>query len=139
VFAASVILLHVSQAGTNDREESQAFLQSVDMAVEILEIMDECVVALEAAKLLRRARERAESRLSTGRALDVDESACGLPPSTVPYDEHQTLQLNNYWGTLGLIDGNDTEFDIAFQLGIFGQDEAFHLGTFEQDDSNFLP
>ncbi|AEO63828.1 uncharacterized protein THITE_2010769, partial [Thermothielavioides terrestris NRRL 8126] len=51
VFAASIILVYVTQEASEG--ETAPLLKLVGMAVEILETMDECVVAAKAAQMLR--------------------------------------------------------------------------------------
>ncbi|KAJ4348200.1 uncharacterized protein N0V89_009572 [Didymosphaeria variabile] len=133
VFAASVVLLYVTQ-GSAISEEIRSLFELVDMAVEILESMDESVVAVEAAKLLRRARDKAESRRSSESAATCHENNLGhAPPEHHPVDplfnhvEGHSTQLNHYWGSLGLIDGNGMDFDIATQLGAFDQNNPMFL------------
>lgn len=76
------------------------------MAIEILETMDECVVALKAAKLMQRAIDKARRKFSTETPPTV--------AATVEANEAM-LHLNHYWGPLNLIDG-EMDFDFAFQL-----------------------
>jgi hypothetical protein len=95
------------------------------MAVEILEIMDECVVALEAARLLRSAKEKAESRLSSETtSIYNQEPMHNTVPEVDPVFtrvEGHSTQLNHYWGPLGLMNGGEMDFDITTQLGAFDQ------------------
>jgi hypothetical protein len=130
VFAASVILLYITQDSATN-EEVRSLLQFVNMAVEILEIMEECVVAIEAAKLLRRAREKTESKLTSEPTAMYRQETNG---NTTPEGdfESEATQLNNYWGPLGLIDGSGMDFDIAFQLGAFDQNNPMFLPMDEQ-------
>lgn len=107
----------------------------VDKAIEILEIMDECVAALEAAKLLRRAKEKAESRSSITTAGMHHDASQG---DAMPYQdilspllsqmEGEHFPLNNYWGPLGFIDGSGLDLDIAFQFGNFEDETPTFLG-----------
>ncbi|OAG12437.1 uncharacterized protein CC84DRAFT_123194 [Paraphaeosphaeria sporulosa] len=134
VFAASVILLYITQ-GSASHEEAQSLFELVNMAVEILETMEECVVALEAARLLRSAREKAESRLSSETAAAYNQEqpighASSEPTPLFTHVEGHSVQLNHYWGPLGLIDGSGMDFDIAAQLGAFDQNNPmfFSLG-----------
>lgn len=125
IFAASVILLYITQGSVN-REEVQSLFEMVNMAVEILETMDECVVALEAARLLRSAREKAESRLSSDAAAVYNQEQpteyTSLESNPLfTHVEGHSVQLNHYWGPLGLIDGNGMDLDLATQLGAFDQ------------------
>ncbi|RBQ81824.1 hypothetical protein VDGD_02539 [Verticillium dahliae] len=99
VFAASIILVHVTRSSETD---NQYLLERVGMAIEILENMDECVVALEAAKLLRQAKEKAQSSVP-------------FTSSQAAYDFEGTMLLNQYWGPLDLL-GGDMDLDSAFQF-----------------------
>lgn len=104
------------------------------MAVEILEVMDECVVALEAARLLRSVREKAESRLSSEATptYNQEPTSDAAPELDLLFThvEGHSIQLNHYWGPLGLIDGSGMDFDIPTQLGVFDQNNPmfFSLG-----------
>ncbi|EEY15972.1 conserved hypothetical protein [Verticillium alfalfae VaMs.102] len=99
VFAASIILVHITRSSETD---NQYLLERVGMAIEILENMDECVVALEAAKLLRQAKEKAQS-------------SGPFTSSQAAYDFEGTMLLNQYWGPLDLL-GGDMDLDFAFQF-----------------------
>lgn len=109
VFAASIILVYVMREAT--AEGSAPLLKQVDMAIEILEIMDECVVALEAARLLRRGKEKAERILSSTPGLAPVSG--GVPPTT----EGQMF-LNPYWGPMDLLQGG-MDLDFVFELNDF--------------------
>ncbi|OQD98815.1 hypothetical protein PENSOL_c008G04311 [Penicillium solitum] len=109
VFAASTILIYLAQEAIPT--ETQPLLRLIDMAVEILLIMDECAYALEAAKLLRRAKEKAEAR-----AMATDAAA--MEPLFPGRDG--LGHLNHYWGPLTLFDG-DIDPNLAFSfLGFDG-------------------
>lgn len=95
--------------------EIQALLRLVDMAVEILMIMDECVVALQAAKLLHRAREKATHKSSTGSMAPT--SPCASWSEGLVY-------LNHYWGSLNLLDG-DMDQNIALSSIDFDEANSF--------------
>lgn len=133
MFAASVVLLYITQ-GSASREEVQSLFELVNMAVEILETMEECVVALKAARLLRSAREKAESRLSSEIAPTYNREhinhASPEPNPLFTHSEGHPVQLNHYWGPLGLMDGGSMDFDIAAQLSAFDQNNPmfFSLG-----------
>ncbi|KAH8201690.1 hypothetical protein TruAng_004128 [Truncatella angustata] len=104
VFAASVILVYVMKEATET--ETEPLLKVVAMAIEILETMDECVVALKAAKLMQKSIDKARRKFSTE-----------TPPAVAPtVDANEAMiHLNHYWGPLNLIDG-EMDFDFAFQL-----------------------
>jgi hypothetical protein len=101
-----VILVYVMKEATE--AERDPLLKMVGMSIEILETMDECVVALKAAKLLLRATEKANRKFSMARAPDT--------AAATPVDANDSLlHLNHYWGPLNLIDG-EMDLDYAFQL-----------------------
>ncbi|KAH7158370.1 hypothetical protein DER46DRAFT_685421 [Fusarium sp. MPI-SDFR-AT-0072] len=102
VFAASIILVYMTQEAVES--EMQPLLRLVDMAIEILMIMDECVVALQAAKLLQGAREKATQKSS--QALAAANPGTSWPDGMV--------YLNHYWGPLNLLDGDlDQNLDVS--------------------------
>jgi hypothetical protein len=75
------------------------------MAIEILMIMDECVVALQAAKLLQGAREKATQK-SPPQAVSAANPGTSWPDGIV--------HLNHYWGPLNLLDGDlDQSLDMS--------------------------
>ncbi|KAI1045048.1 hypothetical protein LB505_009387 [Fusarium chuoi] len=102
VFAASIILVYMTQDAVES--EMQPLLRLVDMAIEILMIMDECVVALQAAKLLQGAREKAIQKSSQ---VEVAANPGTSWPDGMVY-------LNHYWGPLNLLDGElDQNLDMS--------------------------
>lgn len=125
VFAASILLLYITQSSPDD-EELRTLFDSLNMAIEILESMDESVVAQEAAKLLGRARDKAESRrFSNNDAMHDDVTTNPDNLTDHPGDPSSAIleglsgQLNHYWGSFGLFDGTGMDFDT--QLGGFDQ------------------
>ncbi|PKS06012.1 hypothetical protein jhhlp_007846 [Lomentospora prolificans] len=60
VFAASILLVYVTQEPPSPATSST--LDFVSMAIEILETMDECVVAVNAARMLQRVLQRVKTR-----------------------------------------------------------------------------
>ncbi|KAF3022171.1 hypothetical protein E8E15_003034 [Penicillium rubens] len=109
VFAASIILIYLAQEAIPT--EAQPLLRLIDMAIEILLIMDECAFALEAAKLLRRAKEKAEARAMATDAATMEPLFSGVDG---------TVHLNHYWGPLNLY--GDIDPNLAFSF--LGFDEA---------------
>ena len=101
------------------------------MAIEILEFMDESVVAMEAAKLLRRARDEAEDRRSPERGDDDNINATrpevGLTSSHFGDSGDQSNPLNRYWGSLGIFDGSSTTLHDTPQLNYFDQNNPMFL------------
>ncbi|KAJ3540815.1 hypothetical protein NM208_g4888 [Fusarium decemcellulare] len=110
VFAASIILVYMAQEAVET--EIQPLLRLVDMAIEILMIMDECVVALQAAKLLQQAREKATQKSSANSVIPTNPGASW--PDGMVY-------LNHYWGPLNLLDG---DMDQNLALSSIDFDEA---------------
>ncbi|KAF4985499.1 hypothetical protein FDECE_16520 [Fusarium decemcellulare] len=110
VFAASIILVYMAQEAVET--EIQPLLRLVDMAIEILMIMDECVVALQAAKLLQQAREKATQKSSANSVAPINPGASW--PDGMVY-------LNHYWGPLNLLDG---DMDQNLALSSIDFDEA---------------
>ncbi|KAH8891226.1 hypothetical protein GQ53DRAFT_648828 [Thozetella sp. PMI_491] len=102
LFAASIILIYIS------RESSEAELtylyKLVEMAVEILEIMDESVVASKAAKMIQGALERARTRSPGGSG----QIGSGEFDMMGPW--------NGYAGLFDFIDG-DMGIGLPFPLG----------------------
>lgn len=102
MFAASIILVYMTQEAVES--EMQPLLRLVDMAIEILMIMDECVVALQAAKLLQGAREKATQKSS--QAVTAANPGASWPEGMV--------YLNHYWGPMNLLDGDlDQNLDMS--------------------------
>ena len=62
LYAASIILCHASRASTTSSSgEKQSLLHLIDMTLEVLEVMDESVVAKKAAEMLRPILENVRS------------------------------------------------------------------------------
>lgn len=84
------------------------------MAIEILETMDECVVATKAAQMLHRASEKAKKKFSSS----AGSTASANTGSLTPAQGHEMLHLNQYWGPLNFV-GNEMDLDLDlsfFQL-----------------------
>ncbi|KAK4148530.1 hypothetical protein C8A00DRAFT_47629 [Chaetomidium leptoderma] len=107
VFAASIILVYVTQEATEG--EIAQLLKLVGMAIEILETMDECVVAAKAAQMLHRASESAEKGLKFAPA--AANSTAANP--ALAQGHEAMLHLNHYWGPLNLV-GGEMELDLNF-------------------------
>jgi hypothetical protein len=107
LFAASIILVYIAQEALET--EKQSLFGYVEMSVEILEIMDECLVAKKAAKMIQMALARAKG---TPNSVEAD-------PSQRPRDvlgNQASFPFNHYWGPLDLVQGDiDTSF--PFELG----------------------
>lgn len=106
VFASSMILLYMAQAG--DSTELQRLSRYVEMAVEILEVMDESVIAVKSAGLIKRALDR------------VKASAPPVAPAGPDVDHDLWLPAHHYWGSVNLLDGQLDE-SFPFQLGSWSE------------------
>ncbi|KAF6831652.1 C6 transcription factor [Colletotrichum musicola] len=124
VFAASMILVYVTQEATEP--ELQPLLRLVGMAVEILETMDECVVALRSARLLHKAIEKAEKKFSaTPTPSEQQQQIPVMPPADA------MLQLNHYWGPLNILD-NEMDFGFAMQFADFEGPNSLFMALDDQ-------
>ncbi|KAI8183021.1 putative transcriptional regulatory protein [Colletotrichum sp. SAR 10_86] len=121
VFAASMILVYVTQEAVES--ELQPLLKLVGMAIEILETMDECVVALRSAKLLHKAIEKAEKKFS------ASTPSAAMIPAMPPADA--MLQLNHYWGPLNILD-NEMDFGFAMQFADFEGTNSLFMALDDQ-------
>ena len=93
VFAASTIFMYLRQEA--DAAEVPELIHLIDMAVEILSIMDESVVAQQVAKLLREAKLKFESGPQDPVVADVDQMSPGAT----------ACDTTNHWGSLNFFDG----------------------------------
>lgn len=109
IFAVSILLVYIMQEAS-DSEKSGLF-GYVEMSIEILETMDDCVVAKKAAKMIQRALQRAKDN-AVGGGLNEEQQ------DTLMRDLASTT-FNSFWGPLNLLDG---ELDAAF---------PFELGDLE--------
>lgn len=103
LFAVSLMLVYIMQEASE--VEKPALFGYVEMAIEILETMDDCVVARKAAKMISRALTRAKER-TTAEEDDTQRST-----NAFEYNPYQGLTNNAYWGPLSLMDG---EIDVNF-------------------------
>ncbi|KAJ6006715.1 hypothetical protein N7451_004659 [Penicillium sp. IBT 35674x] len=110
IFAASITLVYIFQKA--GESELDALLKLVEMAVEILEIMEESVVTTKAAMLIRRALNRAQRRLpKSDHASEITEDG-NLFPFKQP------------WSAINLNDDN-SDFGFPFQFRDLGIDHYF--------------
>lgn len=77
-----------------DPTQAQELLHLIDMAIEILTIMDESVVAQQVAKLLRDAKTRFESGVHDDDPMQTGQSSPGAAAGTT-----------SHWGSLNFFDG----------------------------------
>jgi hypothetical protein len=138
VFAASILLVYITQEA--DKPELAPLLRLVGMAIEILETMDECVVAAKAAQMLHRASERAERKFSTAVAAHATPAAAATPVSgldhaaALPHDAGEPmLHLNQYWGPLNFV-GGEMELDFGFQFADLDGASSMLMGLGDQPE-----
>lgn len=79
------------------------------MSVEILETMDECIVAKKAAKMIRKALTRENEIL---KSVEVDSSQRSRDLS----GNRTAFPLNHYWGPLDLV-GSEMDISFPFEMG----------------------
>ena len=89
--------------------EKQLLFQFVEMSIEILETMDECVVAQKAAKIIHRALTRAKETSTSANHESYQRSR-------EPFGLDVPPLFNHYWGPLNLMDG-EIEFNFPFEMG----------------------
>ena len=101
-----------------DPTQAQELLRLIDMAIEILTIMDESVVAQQVAKLLRDAKVRFESGDHDIDPMQTGQSSPGGAAGTT-----------SHWGSLNFFDGG---LDPVFAASIVAFDlenpllESYH-------------
>lgn len=118
--------------------ETAALLKLVGMAIEILETMDESVVAAKAAQMLRRASENAEKKCSPAAVAAAAATANNSTPAAVMHHGFDMMPpWNQYWGPLNFVGGEMMDLDFGvFPLGDldggmnplvpFGEQPEFH-------------
>lgn len=115
LFAVSIVLVYIVQEASD--EEKQSLYPFVEMSIEVLETMDDCVVAVKAAKMIRRAlkraREGADARAHQQAREVVDMGNSGA--------------LNHYWGALNFMDG---QIDVGFPFEIGDLDDSHMFSAF---------
>lgn len=107
LFAVSIILVYLVQEASE--AEKQSLYVFVEMSIEILETMDDCIVANKAAKMIRRTLARARE----SRALETQDQ----PQDNIMQD---IRPLNHYWGPLNFMDG---QIDVSFPFEIGDLDD----------------
>ena len=101
-----------------DPTQAPELLRLIDMAIEILTIMDESVVAQQVAKLLHDAKTRFESGSLDGDPMQAEPSSPGGAACNT-----------NHWGSLNFFDGG---LDPVFAASIVAFDlenpllESYH-------------
>ena len=97
-----MILLYMAQAGNSS--ELSSLSRYVEMAVEILEVMDESIIAVKSAAMIKRALER------------VRKSSSPVPPAGPAAGNELWLPTHHYWGSVNLLDGQLDE-SFPFDMG----------------------
>lgn len=120
LFASSVLLLYIVYEASES--EKSSLFGFVEMAVTILEAMEDCVVAKKAAIMVQRASERAKE-ISRTNDLNLE---C-RPVDGVAYESSRTF--NDWWGPLNLVDG-DIESSYLFGMGTLQDDFDMHGQVF---------
>ncbi|KAL3478705.1 hypothetical protein BJX99DRAFT_223605 [Aspergillus californicus] len=111
IFAASTILVYIFQ--TADEPNPDVLLRLVEMAIEILETMEESVAAAKAAKLIQNALARARERASYTDNMQATSIRDG-----------NFLPFSGFWSPFNMAD-DDGNFGVHFQFGDFGADRLF--------------
>jgi hypothetical protein len=101
LFAASVILVYIMQDTSAISRE--LLLRHIEMSIEILESMDECIVAKKAAKMIQRALNRAEDTTTTV------EASLGCRASDI-----LSTPFNYYWSPLN-VTGSEVGINLPFE------------------------
>jgi hypothetical protein len=117
LFAVSIILVYIMQEASES--EKSSLFGYVEMSIEILETMDDCIVAKNAAKMIPRAMMRAKDNT-------MGESANEEQNETNMRDMISTT-FNLFWGPLNLMDG---EIDVTFPFELGDLDEDVNYGDF---------
>ncbi|KAF7547530.1 hypothetical protein G7Z17_g7683 [Cylindrodendrum hubeiense] len=106
-FATSIILVYLGQGASDS--EVQTLSGFIEMAIEILDTMDECVVATKAAAIIQHALAQAQDK-SASRINDGARRDGALP-------------FNHQWGPLTLID-EVFDANLMFETGVWDDTEA---------------
>ncbi|CAH0033315.1 unnamed protein product [Clonostachys rhizophaga] len=112
LFATSIVLIYIPRE--SGKHELEYLYKLVEMAIEILEIMDESVVAMEAAKMIQGALTRTRCMIP----LAPRDTAPGdtAPADTAAMEFQKTASWNTYAGLFDLTEG-DLSGDLPFPLG----------------------
>ena len=122
LFAVSILLVYIVQEASEAEKDS--LWGYVEMSIEILETMDDCVVARKAAKMIQRALARAKEGKEGGE-MDGRDGRDGEGDNLMQELAGTSTTFNHYWGPLNLMDG---EIDVAF---------PFEMGDLEEGNGNF--
>lgn len=109
IFAAATILVYLFRAP--EESKCDALYRQVEMAIEILETMEESAVAAKAAMLIQTALAKARQRTS----LNPENALTILGDSNIS----NILPLNGLWGPFNVA-YDDPSSDVRFQFSDFG-------------------
>jgi hypothetical protein len=112
IYAASIILCYATKV--SPRSEVSSLLDLGDKAVDILEAMDESVVARNAAKMVKSITSQARQKLQGGRNSDVHPDK--TRPDTLPagIDVSKVSDHQIFEDDLSNMDVNLDFFDLSF-------------------------
>ena len=128
LFAVSIILIYIMQEAS--ASEKQSLFESVEMSIEILETMNECVVAQKAAKMIRRALTRAKE---SSASFDHESN----DRAREPFGLDAPPLLNHYWGPLNMMDGG-INISFPFEMGDLAEFQS-SLGDFGTSANLYPP
>jgi hypothetical protein len=100
--------------------EKPPLFKYVEMSIEILEIMDDCVVAKKAAKMIQRALSRAQGNSTSAVNTSAVDASAQFQNAGI---SDISRSFNHYWGPLNLMDG-EIDISFPFELGDLGEGQA---------------
>ena len=106
LFAVSILLVYIMQEASDS--DKKPLFGYVERSIEILETMDECVVAKKAAKMIQKALLRAKDHAMEGTGNEEQQGTL--------MREMASTTFNHYWAPLNLMDG-DIDVMFPFELG----------------------
>ncbi|KAK0108714.1 hypothetical protein ONS96_002561 [Cadophora gregata f. sp. sojae] len=116
LFAVSTLLIYIVYEASEP--EKLVLFPLVDMAISILDTMEDCIVARKAANLIRRASERAkEGPKSSNDHVMNEQSIDGIV-----YDSSRTF--SNWGDPLNLVNG---DLDSSYLFAFGGLEDGFNM------------
>lgn len=113
LYAASIVLSYATQSAPSG--EKPELFKLIDMAVEVLEAMDECFVASKAGEMIKQALLNARNQSST--IQQPTPANCDLqPPDAAAADWRFNSMLDNqmpYMPIASMFDFQDVDFNFA--------------------------
>jgi Fungal specific transcription factor domain/Fungal Zn(2)-Cys(6) binuclear cluster domain len=120
LYAASIILSYATQSAP--AAEKPELFKLIDMAVEVLEAMDECFVASKAGEMIKQALSNAREQSSTTQQ-----------PISVSYDLQQTDPATADWRFNSMLDNQMPYMPVTSMFNF--EDPDFNFAT---DDMQFM-